>query len=431
MAARRAAATAPFRRDRPELPAHREDDVTTIATTATADADLPAGLDTLAASVRGAVELETREGGFAPRRLPGWTRAHQAGPAIHLMADQTLGVRLVLVTAATRLEVQVAVARIAAPAGYEQRPASFELDHDGVTDRIDLTEGTLIHGDPSGEVRRDEGGVSTLRWTLGGDGRTERPVTLWLPHTAEVVVRAAHADAPLRAAPASTAPLWLHHGSSISHGGEADGPRGPWAQRAATELGLDLTDLGFSGNALLDPFVARTIATQPADVITLKLGINIVNVDGMRRRTLLPALHNYLDVIRDAHPETPLLVITPITSPSHEDLPGPTREVAPGKVAGTPRAWTPEDGTLTLARIRDLIAAGVSSRQPQDPHLHLLDGRLLLGPQDVARLPDDLHPDDSGHRLMAERFARLAQDVASPVGTAFAGLTTPATDTPN
>lgn len=177
--------------------------------------------------------------------------------------------------------------------------------------------------------------------------------------------------------------------------------------------------------------MARTIAAQPADVITLKLGINIVNVDGMRRRILLPALHNYLDLIREGHPATPILVITPITSPSHEDLPGPTREVAPGKVGGTPRAWTPEDGTLTVARIRDLIAAGVSSRQPEDPHLHLLDGRLLLGPDDVARLPDDLHPDDAGHRLMADRFGRLARDRATPVGAAFAAITTPATDTPN
>ncbi|MFF2052892.1 GDSL-type esterase/lipase family protein [Leifsonia sp. NPDC058194] len=391
----------------------------------------PAGLSTLAESVRGAIELDARDGGFAPRRLPAWTRAHQAGPAIHLMADQTLGVRLALLTAATLLEVEVAVARIAAPAGYEQRPASFELDHDGGTERVDLTEGTLIHGDPSGEVRREEGLPSTLRWTLGGDGVTERPVTLWLPHTAEVVVRAARADAPLRPAPASAAPHWVHHGSSISHGGEADGPRGPWAQRAATALGLELTDLGFSGNALLDPFVARTIADLPADVITLKLGINIVNVDGMRRRTLLPALHNYLDVIRQAHPQTPLLVITPITSPSHEDVPGPTREVAPGKVAGTPREWTSEDGTLTLARIRDLIAAAVASRQGDDPHLHLLDGRLLLGPDDTGRLPDDLHPDDAGHRLMADRFARLAREDGSPVASAFAALTTPATDTPN
>lgn len=402
-----------------------------MITTETTDALSPTGLEVLAASVRGAIELTERDGGFAPRRLPGWTRAHQAGPAIQLMADQTLGVRLALVTAATRLEVEVAVARIAAPAGHEQRPAAFELDHDGTTERLDLTEGTLIHGDPSGDVRREEGDVSTLRWTLGGDGRTERPVTLWLPHTAEVVVRGARADAPLVAASGSTAPLWLHHGSSISHGGEADGPRGPWAQRAATALGLELTDLGFSGNALLDPFVARTIAAERADVITLKLGINIVNIDGMRRRTLLPALHNYLDIIREAHPATPILVITPITSPSHEDLPGPTREVAPGKVAGTPRAWTPEDGTLTLGRIRELIAAGVSSRQQGDPHLHLLDGRLLLGPDDVDRLPDDLHPDDAGHRLMAARFARLARDGGSAVGAAFAALTTPATDTPN
>ena len=45
------------------------------------------------------------------------------------------------------------------------------------------------------------------------------------------------------------------------------------------------TNLGFSGSAMLDPFTARTIRDQPADLISLKLGINLVNGDAMRMRT--------------------------------------------------------------------------------------------------------------------------------------------------
>ena len=40
----------------------------------------------------------------------------------------------------------------------------------------------------------------------------------------------------------------------------------------------------------------------PADLISVKLGINLVNTDLMRLRAFGPAVHGFLDTIRDGHP---------------------------------------------------------------------------------------------------------------------------------
>jgi hypothetical protein len=38
--------------------------------------------------------------------------------------------------------------------------------------------------------------------------------------------------------------------------------------------GVDLVNLGLAGSALLDPFTARTMRDTPADLVSVKIGIN-------------------------------------------------------------------------------------------------------------------------------------------------------------
>ena len=45
----------------------------------------------------------------------------------------------------------------------------------------------------------------------------------------------------------------------------------------ATAAGVELTSFGFGGQCQLDPFMGRVIRDQPADVVSLKVGINLVN----------------------------------------------------------------------------------------------------------------------------------------------------------
>lgn len=146
----------------------------------------------------------------------------------------------------------------------------------------------------------------------------------------------------------------------------------------------------------------------------------------MRFRALGPAVHGFLDTIRDGHPETPLLVISPIHCPIHEDTPGPGAFDLETLAAGELRFRATGDpseraaGKLTLGVIRDELNRIVSQRSPEDPNLHYLDGRALYGEQDSIELPlpDALHPDTATHHLMGERFARLAFAAGTPLSTA-------------
>jgi hypothetical protein len=130
----------------------------------------------------------------------------------------------------------------------------------------------------------------------------------------------------------------------------------------ARTAGLHVTNLGLGGSCHLDQFVARHIRDGPADVISLKLGINVSNQASLIERTFVPTFHGFVDTIRDGHPDTPIVVASPIICPSAEDRPGPCENV---------------------------------------------DGLELFGPDDVGDLPDDLHPNGDGYERIGERFAAL------------------------
>ena len=359
----------------------------------------------LAAGVHGALELVPVPvpDGVAPLRLPAWTRPQHADGGIDRMSAQLSGVRIRLLTAARTVTLVATFTRTASRV-HPARPFRLVAETPDVACGITLDEGDVLVEAPDRTAVREHGTRSQVSFTLD-DAGAERVVTIWLPPSAACVLHALSADAPLCPAPQQR-PRWVHHGSSISHGSDLDDPRGPWPQQVARHLDLDLVNMGFAGNAMLDPFVARAIAQAPADLITLKIGINIVNGDAMRARTFVPAVHGFLDLVRQGHPSTPLAVITALACPVHEDATGPTREASPGKAGATPREIPAGDGSLTLRRTRSLLEQVVTARA--DPALHLVDGLTLLGVDD-GHLPDDLHPDQLGHNLVATRFCAIAR----------------------
>ena len=135
----------------------------------------------------------------------------------------------------------------------------------------------------------------------------------------------------------------------------------------------------------------------------------------MRERAFVPALHGFLDTLRDGHPTTPLLVVTPIIYPVGEDHPGPSI-VRAGTSAVVDRPDELAFGALSIGRIRELTADVVGRRQKAgDANLHLLDGRELFGEGDLGDLPDGLHPNTAGYRRMGECFAALAFGEGGPL----------------
>ncbi len=370
--------------------------------------------------VRGAVELVVTERGVQPYRLPEAARARADAQVLNA-ASCPAAIRLVMRTAATVIEVD-AYRTTTSFKGMPPRPdGRYDLIVDGALLDSQASSGgraVVLDLDTGGAETR-EGPVGTVRFA--GLGGHDKNVEIWLPHHEPTELVALRADAGVAPSPPDGRRTWLHHGSSISQGSNAASPSTTWAALAAAAGGVDLVNLGFSGGMMLDPFVARAMRDLPADLISVKIGINIVGGDVMRRRAFAPAVHGFLDTIRDRHSTTPLLVVGPILCPIHETTPGPglpdfTDGTVRFKAAGNPAEVVDGPlGKLALQVVRDELARIVADRSG-DPNLHLLDGLSLYGEADATTLPlpDRLHPDPATHRLMAERFVAQAFGPAGP-----------------
>jgi hypothetical protein len=351
--------------------------------------------------IEGAAEVLPVDGGVRPSRLPAAALRRAPAPSFALVAAATAGIRLRLRTAAIALELATGLTRAAVP-GVGTLPAVFDLFADGDrVARVPAEGGAVIALDAL-----TSGGDDDARQVIrfAGLAPREKDLEIWLPHTALCDVHSVRADAPLVEPPPSTVPRWIHYGSSISHCIEAEGPSDTWPAVAARATGLDHLNLGFAGNAMLDPFVARAIRDRPADVISLKIGANIVEQATMRVRTFLPAVHGFLDTIREAHPDTPVIVVSPIISPVMEEFGGPV--VYDGGVTRTLGTRLDlEHGALNLRIVRELLADLVAGRVAEGEALTYVDGRELLGePED---LHDGIHPSAPAYLRMGARFAKV------------------------
>ncbi|GHB49425.1 lipase [Streptomyces cirratus] len=363
--------------------------------------------------LRGALELERTARGLLPHRLPGRARRQCPDPYLAMVESQPSGVRLAFRTRATAVELDVLPTKVV----YRDAPTPpdglYELVVDGrLTARAIAAGGNVRTVDMmAGSAVTEPGPVTTVRFT--GLAAGEKDIEIWLPQAEITELVALRTDAPVSEAADHGRRVWLHHGSSISHGSRDSGPTGTWPAVAARAGGVELINLGLGGNALLDPFTARAMRDTPADLISIKIGINLVNTDLMRLRAFGPAVHGFLDTLREGHPSAPLLVVSPILCPVQEDTPGP---LAPEFEGGTLRFRATGDpaeraaGRLTLGVIRDELARITAARAAEDPNLHYLDGRALYGEPDLAELPlpDGLHPDAAGHRRIGDRFAEHA-----------------------
>lgn len=299
----------------------------------------------------------------------GWLRPWRLNPADARLAyaddlfDKArcpAGVRAALVTDATDLMLRIRT-------GGDE-PASVDL----------VIDGEFISRRQVGPETSDE-----LRFDLPGG---EVTAELWLPHAVHTDIVGLQVSGGNRLEPAeSHGPRWVTYGSSITHCRAAFGPSQTWPALVARERDWDLTCLGFGGQCHLDPTVARTLANEPADVISLCLGINVYGGASYARRTWPGRVADFLQTIRAGHPHTPILVITPIISPARED--------------------TPNGAGLTLVEIRALLSEVVNDLQDLgDDRIHLLDGLTVMGSDDVDLLHDGLHPGATGYVRMAERI---------------------------
>lgn len=355
-------------------------------------------------SVTGAFDFDRTSTGITPRRLPDWTRM-QLQAFDKAMVTMGSGVRLEFVTDADRIELDFMMTRLDL-GGVPIAAFDLVIDH-GEPITVRGEGGNLVTMDAESPLgyRVEPGEPSAI--VFSDLGTKIRQCALWIPANAQVELRDLRINdgAVISAVPESKRPRWVHHGSSISHCMEARQPTGTWPVVAARLADVEVINLGLGGCCHLDQYVARTMRDTPADFLSLKVGINIVNGDSLKVRTFAPALHGFLDTIREGKPDTPFLIVSPIYCPVHEKIPGPTLP-GEGRKAGSREGFEEiRIGALTLELVRQLISDVVEARRTAgDNNLFYLDGLELFGEEDADDLPDDLHPNAAGYARMGNRF---------------------------
>ena len=174
--------------------------------------------------------------------------------------------------------------------------------------------------------------------------------------------------------PAPHQPRWIAYGDSVAEGWVASSPALAWPAVAGRDHGLDVVNMGYAGAARGELASAEQIAGLEADVISITHGTNCWtrtphSVDMMRA-----AVSVFLEVVRQGHPETPIIVVSPVVRPDAEN--------------------TVNRLGATLVDLRAAMEEVAAERD-----VVLVRGAGLIGPQ---RLPDGIHPDDEGHRILAE-----------------------------
>jgi len=179
--------------------------------------------------------------------------------------------------------------------------------------------------------------------------------------------------------PAPAQPRWVAYGDSVLEGWTASEPALGWGHQAARDFGLDMVNMGYAGSARGEIASAEHVAELDADVISITHGTNCWARTPHSVGLYREGLRAFLDIVRGGHPNTPIVVASPVIRPDAETTPNLL-----GASLGDLRRMMEEV-------VQDRIAHG-------DADLTLVQGGELI---DEGQLADGIHPNDEGHAAMA------------------------------
>jgi lysophospholipase L1-like esterase len=286
-------------------------------------------------------------------------------------------------------------------------PAGVRLELVGDAEAIDIayrtTTGNLgYRGDGAGisfSVWRDGRKVGEEECVLGdslirlplGAAPADKPATIYLPEGMQPLIRSLTAVKG-EIAPAPERPRWIAYGDSATQGWVASGPAQGWTAIAARKAALDLVNLGYAAAGRGELVSAEHIAGLPADVITIAYGASCWSRIPHSAGMVAEGFHGFLDVVRQAHPTVPIVVISPIVRPDAETVPNRL-----GATLG--------DLRHTIESVaRDRIVAG-------DGALSVVTGGDVLNADHLA---DGIHPGDEGHKRLAAAAAKALHAAMAP-----------------
>lgn len=317
----------------------------------------------------GVISVEHGDGWLKPWRLPHDRRRLFPSPddGLLLRAEMASGARLRFETDSEQLRLRFL------PLPAVQDVCAREVFY------IDVAlDGELLVSAPAAPGSEEA--------TFDGLPPGPKVVDMWLLPDAPIAIRSLEIDddATCRVVP-DPRPRWITYGSSLTHCVRSNSPARSWPAIVARKHQLNLTCLGFGGQCHLDPMVARVIRDRPADLITLKLGINCIS-GSLSARTFPAAVMGLVSIIRERHTEIPIGLISPIGYPPHETTPN---------VVG----YTIEGMRRDIEDVYErLVEAG-------DENLTYVNGLEVFNLDLIAQYTQDqCHPNGDGIEIMAENF---------------------------
>lgn len=178
------------------------------------------------------------------------------------------------------------------------------------------------------------------------------------------------------------------YGTSITQGGCAARPGMAYTNLLSRYLNTEVINLGFSGSGRGEPEVAQVISEiDPCALFVLDYEANAQGLEQYSQ-----TLPEFIRILREAQPETPMLLVSRIRTASEA-----TSESA--------RRDRGERLAMQKRLVEELRAAGES-------RLHFCDGGGLLGDDDYEECTvDGSHPTDLGFLRMARGLEPVIREV--------------------
>jgi lysophospholipase L1-like esterase len=230
-------------------------------------------------------------------------------------------------------------------------------------------------------VRVDPGATEVaVSLRHGGSAEADDPVTLYLPAGYKPVIETIEAiDGSIEVTPVK--PRWVAYGDSITAGFGSSAPSRAWPALVATELGLDVINLGFPSCGRGDLIVAEQIARLAPERLSVAFGTNCWSMLPFDAALLREQARLFI-MIASGGGATPVAVLSPILRPAAET--------------------TPNASGATQQQLRAAIEQAVTDCCGRGISAQLVEGEHIVG---AERLPDGIHPDDEGHHLIAAAMA--------------------------
>lgn len=179
------------------------------------------------------------------------------------------------------------------------------------------------------------------------------------------------------------------YGTSIQQGACASRPGMCHTHQMSRLLNRPFLNLGFSGAGCGEPEMAKLLAEIRNPALYILDYDGNAGVSGLKK-----TLSAFIDILREKHPETPILLVSRLPM-KWEFLSG--------------MSYTEERRELTEIHLKELARR----REQGDRNIHFLDGFTLYGPDPAECTADGTHANDLGMYFVARTMAPVIERILS------------------